>query len=105
MKRRLILIVLLLALAAGGVYLYRYLNRPLGLTLTGIVTTHEVNVSPLIQGRVTRLLVQEGDEVKADQLLAVLDPQELQADRSFYVHTEQGAAAQVEQEDQGVGIG
>jgi HlyD family secretion protein len=96
MKRWFIL-ALLLVLVAGGIYLYRFLNRPQGLMLTGIVTTNEVNVSPMIQGRVDRLLVREGDAVKAGQLLAVMDPQELQADRSFYLHTEQGAAAQVEQ--------
>jgi multidrug resistance efflux pump len=98
MKRWFIL-ALLLVLVAGGIYLYRVLNRPQGLILTGIVTTNEVNVSPLIQGRVDRLLVREGDEVKAGQLLAVMDPQELRADRSFYLHTEQGAAAQVEQDE------
>jgi HlyD family secretion protein len=98
MKRWFVL-ALLLVLVAGGIYLYRFLNRPQGLMLTGIVTTNEVNVSPLIQGRVDRLLVREGDEVKAGQLLAVMDPQELQADRSFYLHTEQGAAAQVEQDE------
>jgi len=98
MKRWLIL-ALLLVLVAGGIYLYRVLNRPQGLMLTGIVTTNEVNVSPLIQGRVDRLLVREGDAVKAGQLLAVMDPLELQADRSFYLHTEQGAAAQVEQDE------
>ncbi len=98
MKRWFIL-ALLLVLVAGGIYLYRVLNRPQGLMLTGIVTTNEVNVSPLIQGRVDRLLVREGDAVKAGQLLAVMDPLELQADRSFYLHTEQGAAAQVEQDE------
>lgn len=98
MKRWFIL-ALLLVLIAGGIYLYRVLNRPQGLMLTGIVTTNEVNVSPLIQGRVDRLLVREGDAVKAGQLLAVMDPLELQADRSFYLHTEQGAAAQVEQDE------
>lgn len=98
MKRWFVL-ALLLVLVAGGIYLYRVLNRPQGLMLTGIVTTNEVNVSPLIQGRVDRLLVREGDEVKAGQLLAVMDPLELQADRSFYLHTEQGAAAQVEQDE------
>jgi len=98
MKRWFIL-ALLLVLVAGGIYLYRVLNRPQGLMLTGIVTTNEVNVSPLIQGRVDRLLVREGDAVKSGQLLAVMDPMELQADRSFYLHTEQGAAAQVEQDE------
>ncbi|MBZ5496946.1 MAG: efflux RND transporter periplasmic adaptor subunit [Acidobacteriia bacterium] len=99
MIRRLLLLALGLLLVTGGVFLYRYFNRPQGLMLTGIVTTHEVNVSPLIQGRLSQLLVKEGDAVKAGQLVAVIDPQELQADRSYYAHTEQGAAAQVEEQE------
>lgn len=99
MIRRLPWIVLLLALVAGSVYLYRTMNRPQGLVLTGIVTTHEVYVSPQIQGRLSQLLVKEGDAVKAGQLLAVIDPQELQADRLFYARSEEGAAAQVEEDE------
>ncbi len=99
MMRRVIVLLLALAVVAGGVFVYRYLSRPQGIVLTGIVTTHEVNVSPLIQGRLNQLLVKEGDSVKAGDLLAVIDPQELKADRSFYIHTEQGAAAQVQQDE------
>lgn len=98
MIRRLLILVIALSVMGAGIYLYRILNRQQSLILTGIVTTHEVNVSPLIQGRLNQLLVKEGEVVKAGQLLAVIDPQELQADRSFYYHAEQGAAAQVEQE-------
>lgn len=97
MIRILRLLMFALALVAGGIFLYGILNRPKPLMLTGIVTTHEVNVSPLIQGRLSRLMVKEGDSVQAGQLLAVIDPQELVADRSYYLHAEQGAAAQVEE--------
>jgi HlyD family secretion protein len=97
MIKRLIVFALVLVVISAGIFLYRILNRPQGLVLTGIVTTHEVNVSPLIQGRLSRLLVKEGDVVTAGELVAVIDPQELRADQSFYLHTEQGAAAQVEQ--------
>ncbi len=99
MIRRFIYLILILALLAGGIYVYRMLNRQTDLTLTGIVTTHEVLVSPQIQGRLTRLLVKEGDTVKADQLIAVIDPEELKADRLFYAQTEQGVAAQVEEDE------
>lgn len=99
MMRRLVVLVLIVALLAGGYYAYRYFNRPQGIVLTGIVTTHEVNISPLIQGRVDRLLVKEGDEVKEGQLVALMDPQELRADRSYYARAEQNAAAQVEEEE------
>ncbi len=95
MIRRLLLLIPALALAAGAFYLYRQMNRPEPMVLTGIVTTHEVNVSPLVQGRLDRLLVKEGDVVKAGDLLATIDPRELKADQSFYSHSEQAAAAQV----------
>jgi HlyD family secretion protein len=98
MIRRFAILFVLAGLIIGGVYLYRTLTQSGELVVTGIVTTHEVNVSPMIQGRLNRLLVREGDTVKAGDLLALIDPQELQADRSFYIHAEQGAAAQVEQE-------
>ena len=56
-------------------------NRPPpALVLTGIVTTNDVIVSPQIAGQIGQLLVNEGDVVKKDQLLAVIAPDELQAD-------------------------
>ena len=48
------------------------------LVLTGIVTTNDVVVSPQIGGRSSELLVDEGDTVKQDQLVAVIAPDELQ---------------------------
>ena len=50
--------------------------------LTGIVTGNDVIVSPLIQGRLQKLLVDEGSEVKAGQLIAEIDPTELRAFRN-----------------------
>jgi len=99
MKRLFFVLILALVVVAGAVVVYRILDRPQGIVLTGIVTTHEVNVSALIQGRLAQLLVKEGDSVTAGQLVAVIDPQELKADRSFYAHTVQGAAAQVQGEE------
>ncbi len=49
--------------------------------LTGVVTGTDEIVSPLIQGRIEQLLVDEGSEVKAGQLIAEIDPTELQAAR------------------------
>ncbi len=49
--------------------------------LTGIVTGTDEIVSPLIQGRLSRLLVDEGSEVKAGQLIAEIDPTEFKAQR------------------------
>ena len=97
MKRKLILPVLFLfALAAAGVY-YRIYARPQPMRLTGIVTTHNVLVSSQVEGQLQKLLVKEGDTVKAGQVLASIHPAELQADRSYYAHSEQSTGAQVAQ--------
>jgi HlyD family secretion protein len=49
------------------------------LPLVGVIDGNEVIVSSQITGRMVRLLVDEGSEVKQGQLLAELDPAELQA--------------------------
>ena len=89
-----------LLLVAAGIAVYWFLNRPPSeLVLTGIVTTHEVVVSPQIQGRLDRLLVNEGDVVAKGALLAVLAPDELREDRAFYGASAEGAGAQVAQSE------
>ena len=70
--------------------------RSAPLVLTGIVTTNEVVVSPQVAGQVARLLVAEGDSVTAGQLLAVIAPDELRADRAFYAHSADAATDQLE---------
>jgi HlyD family secretion protein len=47
--------------------------------LTGIVDGNEVIVSPQIMGRIVTLKVDEGSEVKKGDLIAELDPKELEA--------------------------
>src|SRR5208337_2326156 len=47
--------------------------------LTGIIDGNEVIVSPQIMGRIVTLAVDEGSEVKKGDLIAELDPKELQA--------------------------
>jgi HlyD family secretion protein len=50
--------------------------------LTGIITGTDAIVSPLVQGRLQKLFVDEGSEVKAGQLIAEIDPTELKAVRN-----------------------
>jgi multidrug resistance efflux pump len=95
MSRKLVLPILAVLMLAGGVVYYRAVTRPGPIVLTGIVTTNDVVVSSQIQGQLAQVLVKEGDLVKASQLLAVIEPQELRADESFYLHSERGTAAQV----------
>jgi HlyD family secretion protein len=98
MRRR--LFVLLLIVAAGSAAAYAYWNRrPGALVLTGIVTTNDVVVSPQVAGQIRQLLVAEGDAVKKDQLLAVINPEELQADTAYYSHNVAGLSSQVRESE------
>jgi multidrug resistance efflux pump len=47
--------------------------------MVGIVTANEAIVSPQVTGRISRLYVDEGSDVKTGQLIAELDPTDLQA--------------------------
>lgn len=53
--------------------------RGSNILLIGVVDGNEVIVSPQIAGRMIKLTVDEGSEVKKGQLIAELDPSELQA--------------------------
>jgi len=93
MLKRLIPLVVIAAIGGG---IYWYSTRPItSITLTGTVTTHEIVVSPQIGGRIERLLVNEGDIVAKDQLVAVLAPAELQQERAYYDAGVEGAGSQV----------
>jgi RND family efflux transporter MFP subunit len=95
-KLKLPILILILAIVAGIIY-YASTQEPSQIILTGIVTTDEVIVSPQVQGRMQQLLVKEGDNVARGQLLALLDPQEQQADVDYYAGLAQQDAALVVQ--------
>ena len=97
MNRKKIALIVLPALAALAVVYFLVSSRPKTLVLTGLVTTNDVIISPQIAGQVERLLVSEGDPVKQGQLLAVIKPDELQADTAYYAQSAQGLAAQVKE--------
>lgn len=79
MKRaRTLLTVIILAAIAGGVY-YDLNRQPDQTILTGIVDGNEVVVSAKITGRIQSLRVTEGQRVKAGELVAILDHQDLTA--------------------------
>ena len=97
MKRGILFAAFILLVLAGGVAYYKTTTKPHSMVITGIVTTNDVIVSAQIQGQLAQLLVKEGDTVKAGQLVAVIEPQELRADKAYYADSEQGTAAQVRQ--------
>jgi RND family efflux transporter MFP subunit len=94
-SRRIILVILILAVA-GGIY-YAMTRTPAEIILTGIVTTDEVIVSPQIQGRLQQLFVKEGDTVTNGELLAQIQPETQKADMAFYASSEQQADADLAQ--------
>jgi len=97
LRKRLGFLLLVILLGAGAYYVLN--AKPASLVLTGIVTTHDVIVSPQIGGQIGKLLVNEGDTVKQNQLLAVITPDELRADRAFYEFSAQGLTSQVQESE------
>jgi multidrug resistance efflux pump len=92
MKQR--LKVLIGAIAVLAILTWWLTRPPKLLTLTGIVTTDNVVVSPMVSGQIGSFLVSEGDSVKRGQLLGTIEPAELRADQSYYQHSAEGFAAQ-----------
>jgi HlyD family secretion protein len=96
--KRAVRVILLLGIVAAIAY-YSMQKPPSVLTLTGIVTTNDVIVSSQIAGRIDQLLVKEGDAVKRDQMLAVMQPDELMADRAYYEHSVEGLSSQIRESE------
>ena len=69
----------IILLASLAYYLFTT-PRNKDLVLIGTVDANQVIVSPQIQGRLAQLLVDEGSRVKQGDLIAVLDPSELEAE-------------------------
>jgi len=91
-------LILVAVMLAVGVGIYYAVSRPKReIVITGIVTTDSVIANAQIQGRVERLFVRQGDVVKAGQLLATIQPEQWQADMSFYENSQRQAATQVSQ--------
>src|SRR3954470_7794633 len=93
--KRIIRPLILAILVGGGAYYWYTSSRPVPLVLTGIVTTNDVVVSPQIAGRIEQLSVDEGDQVKADQMIGVLDAGELEQEQAYYTAGAEGASSQV----------
>ncbi len=94
--KKLRIVLPVIVLAAAGAYAYSSM-RPKALTLTGIVTTNDVIVSPQVAGQIGQLLVSEGDFVKKGQLLATITPDELRADTTYYAQSAAGLSSQVQE--------
>jgi HlyD family secretion protein len=74
------LIILAIILGASTIYYLVSTPRSSDLVLIGTVDSNQIIVSPQMQGRIAKLLVDEGTQVKQGDLIAVLDPSELEAE-------------------------
>jgi HlyD family secretion protein len=92
-KRAVVLAVVALLAAAAAYALVQARRKPL--VLTGVVTTNEVIVSSQVAGQLGQLLVAEGDSVRKGQLLAVIAPDELNAEKAYYAQSADGLTSQV----------
>jgi HlyD family secretion protein len=70
-----------LLLVGAAIYYFVSADHSTDLVLIGTIDANQVVVSPKIMGRIERLAVDEGTEVKQGETVAVLDSQELTADR------------------------
>jgi HlyD family secretion protein len=75
--KRIVVLLVLIAAAAGGWFFWRSHQRKADqeLVLYGNVDIREVNLGFRVSGKVSKLMVDEGDPVKAGQLIATLDPE------------------------------
>src|SRR3984957_430725 len=62
----------------SAIYYFFSADHSKDLVLIGTVDSNQVIVSAQVEGRIQKLLVDEGTPVKAGDLVAVLDPSELQ---------------------------
>jgi HlyD family secretion protein len=95
MKRRLIILTVLAAIAA--LIWWEERPRPQTLVLTGTVDGNEVVVGSKITGRIVTLAVEDGQRVQAGDLIAVLDQDELRADQGAATHAIAQARASAQQ--------
>src|SRR3954463_6436052 len=96
-RRRVLLIVALVVLIAAGAVFHFMTREPSALVLTGVVTTDEVRVGAMTQGYLRDLMVGPGDTVKKGEMLARIEPDDAQADLSYYKNTENASAAAVDE--------
>jgi HlyD family secretion protein len=90
--------ILLLAIVAVALAIWWFERpRPQTLVLTGTVDGNEVVVGSKITGRIVSLAVDDGQWVKAGDLIAVLDQDELRADQGAAGHAIAQARASAQQ--------
>jgi len=82
-SRPILIVLLLIAAAAGGWYYYTHANAATStLSASGTIETTTISIASESSGRIVEIKVQEGDLVKAGDVLFRIDDVILQAQRS-----------------------
>jgi HlyD family secretion protein len=99
MKKRIFIILALVAVAVAGVYAYRGANRTPEnrIVVSGNIELTEVNIAFKTAGRLIERTVDEGDSVKKGQIVARLDRDQLVAQRDREVAGLESAQSQLAQ--------
>ncbi|HZK66532.1 MAG TPA: biotin/lipoyl-binding protein, partial [Chloroflexota bacterium] len=72
-RRAIVPLLLIAGLAAWWYYSSFAVPAPVGIPASGSIEAEEVSISSELAGRVTQLLAEEGDQVKAGDVLVKLD--------------------------------
>jgi len=74
MKKKVLLVILLIGII-GGIYLYTHRKKPNPneLELFGNIEIRQVDLSFRIEGKIAKMLVEEGDAIKKGELLGYLE--------------------------------
>ena len=75
-----ILILIIIVMAVVTIY-FSGTSKTTNLSASGIIETTKINVSSKTYGQITKLKVKEGDSVKKDEVIAILDRQDISAQR------------------------
>jgi HlyD family secretion protein len=99
MKKRIVIILALVAVAVAGVYTYRGANKTPEnrIVVSGNIELTEVNIAFKTAGKLIERTVDEGDSVKKGQVIARLDRDQLVAQRQREVAGLESAESQLAQ--------
>ncbi len=99
MKKRIVIILIVLALAGAGVYAYRGMNRTPDnrLMISGNIELTEVNIAFKTSGRLIERNADEGDTVKRGAVIARLDRDQLLAQKEMQQAGLESAQSQLAQ--------
>jgi HlyD family secretion protein len=99
MKKRIVIILIVLALAGAGVYAFRGMNRTPDnrLTISGNIELTEVNIAFKTSGRLIERNADEGDVVKRGMVIARLDRDQLLAQKEMQQAGLESAVSQLAQ--------